>query len=208
MYHVRRPPLVLLLSGALAASAMAGDIPDPKPPAVPQPRPVSQSVDKVVEEMEARRKDPCLAAREQGRPCFPATTSIPGPTASVREGLGILGPKDAWSPKRPPTQEEMGPYRPGPPRSLIPNMASVTFDPVCAAKGLVKALKGKNQTFYLYRIKDPHGERVALYDHKVDASRFQGEAEFLGKFTGECEALAELRRAERKLRPTPPAPEP
>jgi hypothetical protein len=115
----------------------------------------------------------------------------------VREGLGILGPAEKPSPDRPPTRDEMGPYRPTPPSPLV----SVTFDPGCVGKSILKGLRGKNDTYYLYRLRDVNGARVVLYDHRLDATRFQGEVELLGEFKGECAALAAY---ERERRRTPP----
>jgi hypothetical protein len=164
-------------------------------------------MERVVDRLEALRKDPCLEALRRGRPCFPASTGLPGgPTASVRESLGLLGPKEAWSPDRPPTLDEMGPYRPGTPSKNTPNLVSVSFDPGCVGKSVLKKLKGKNNTYYLYRIRGPQGERVALYDSRQNAATFQGEMELLGTFTGECDAIAALRHAERN--PPRPAPSP
>ena len=191
-----RLPLVAALLCALQFQAARAETADPSPS--PSPPPILESVERVVERLEAKRTSPCVEATQQGRPCFPASTGLPGPTASVRESLGLLGPKDAWSPDRPPTVAEMGPFRPGPPRAQIPNAVSVSFDPGCAAKAALKKIKGKNDTYYLYRVRDPHGERVALYDHRLDAATFQGDLEFLGQFEGECAAIAALRHAEQK----------
>jgi hypothetical protein len=191
---------VLVLLQAAAAA------PSPTPSPSPSPT-ITESMERVVDRLEALRQDPCLEALRKGRPCFPASTGLPGgPTASVRESLGQLGPAEAWSPDRPPTVAEMGPYRPGTPSRGTPNIASVSFDPVCAGKAVLKMLKGKNNTYYLYRIRGPQGERVGLYDSRQNAATFQGEMELLGTFHGECEAIAALRHAERN--PPKPAPSP
>ena len=94
--------ITVLVLASLAAVAQAEPRPSPSPSPdlfawqrpLPQspPRPVSDSVDRVVERMEAERNDPCLLAKSQNVPCFPARTDLNGPTASVREGLGIIGP--------------------------------------------------------------------------------------------------------------------
>jgi hypothetical protein len=77
------------------------------------------------------------------------------------------------------------------------------------AKGILKSLKGRNDTYYLYRIRDTQGERVALYDRKLVAETFQGELAFLGRFDGECAALAAYRHEDLKNAPTrPPMPRP
>ena len=72
------------------------------------------------------------------------------------------------------------------------------------AKGILKSLKGKNDTYYLYRVRDIHGERVALYDRRLEPANFQGELAFLGKFDGECDAIAAYRHESAKLPPPPP----
>ena len=170
----------------------------------PSPRPIADSVEKVVERLEAERKDPCLKAAREKVPCFPVKTEEKGFDASVRESLGLLGPAEKASPDRPPTREEMGPYRPG---STTPTVG-VTIDPVCVGKSALKRLRGKNDVYYLYRVRDVHGERVVLYDHRLDASRFQGDIAFLGRFDGECEAEAAYRREQRRTLPpaSPPPP--
>jgi hypothetical protein len=83
---------------------------------------------------------------------------------------------------------------------------SVTIDPVCVGKSVLKRVRGRNDTYYLYRVRDIHGERVILVDHRMDAKRFQGEIAFLGKFDGECEAQAAYRREQRRSPAASPAP--
>jgi len=169
------------------------------PAAPPSPRPITDSVEKVIDRLEAERKDPCLKAARENVPCFPVKTEEKGFDASVRESLGILGPAEKPSPDRPPTKDEMEPYRPHPAKPLI----SKTVDPVCIGKSALKRLRGKNDVYYLYRVRDVHGERVVLFDHRLDASRFQGDIAFVGRFDGECEAQAAYRREQRRT--TPPA---
>ena len=175
-------PSPLLVSGA-------------RPLPLASPRPISDSIDRVVARIEAERNDPCLGARNEGVPCFPAETTSEGPTASVRESLGLPGPPLKPTPDRPPTREEMEPYRPMPPKPAV----SVTFDPGCVGKSILKGLRGKNDTYYLYRFRDTNGVRVALYDHRIDAKTFQGEVEFLGEFRGECAAVDAYEQERRKL---------
>jgi hypothetical protein len=79
----------------------------------------------------------------------------------------------------------------------------LTFDPGCVGKSALKKLKGKNDVYYLYRIRDVHGVRVALYDRRLEATTFQGDLEFLGRFDGECDALGAYRQEQRKLEPRP-----
>jgi len=155
--------------------------------------------------MEDAREDPCLKAAQEGKPCFPVETRVKGEEYSVRKSLGLPDPqKEKPAPGSAPTVAEMGPYRPG--LKAVP-INIFSFDPGCVAKGILKSLKGKNDTYYLYRVRDTQGERVALYDRKLVAETFQGELAFLGRFDGECDALAAYRRESAKL-PPPPAPRP
>jgi hypothetical protein len=182
--------------------------PSPSPSAAPSPaaRPVSESVDRVVNRMEDEREDPCKKAAQEGKPCFPVSTTVRGEEFSVRKSLGLPDPeKGKPAPGGAPTVAEMGPYRPGPRAIPIP---LVKFDPGCVAKALLKSLKGRNDTYYLYRVRDTQGERVVLYDRKLEAETFQGELAFLGKFDGECDAIAAYRREELNSPPTGPGPRP
>ncbi len=200
MHLLRRPRpawVVLVLCSTPPAPildrAVAAE--DPPPTTLP-PRPIRDSIEEVVERLEKEREDPCRKTVAEGKPCFPASTSVKGPEASVREALGVLLPDTAPSPDRPPTKHGLAPYRPGPVEPVIP---LVKFDPGCVGKSVPKKLKGRNDTYYLYRLRDVHGVRVALYDRRVDATTFQGDLEFLGKFDGECDALAAYRREQLKL---------
>jgi hypothetical protein len=166
---------------------------------------VSDSVDRVVNRMEDERADPCAKPAAEGRPCFPVETTIKGETYSVRKSLGLPDPqKGKTAPGGAPTVAEMGPYRPG--LEAIP-LNVFSFDPGCVGKRILKSLKGRNDTYYLYRVRDIQGERVALYDRRLTAENFQGELAFLGKFDGECEAIAAYRHEAAKL-PPPPSPRP
>jgi hypothetical protein len=75
-------------------------------------------------------------------------------------------------------------------------------------KSILKGLKGKNDTYYVYRIRDVHGERVALYDHRIDATRFQGDVALVGEFHGECAALAAYLKERNRLPSPSPSPAP
>jgi len=203
-----RWPAAALVSMALglAPPAVAQSPPPPRPsppPPSPSPRPISDSVERVVERLEAQKKDPCREAKAQGRPCFPVETVIKGPEVSVRGSLGVPPGDKRPAPGGAPTITEMGPYRPGPPTRVSPH---VTFDPGCVGKSVLKALKGKNDTYYLYRIRDTHGERVSLYDRKLEPKTFQGDLELIGRFTGECDALAAYRREEARTASPAPGP--
>jgi len=190
-------PLVL-------AAVLVSASPAPAPSPSPSPRSIAETAEQVIERLEAERKDPCLKAARENVPCFPAKTEQKGFDASVRQSLGL--PDD--TPLKPapggaPTLDEMGPYRPHPSKPLV----SVTFDPGCVGKSALKRLKGRNDTYYLYRLRDVHGERVVLFDHKLDATTVQGDVAFLGKFEGECEAQAAYRREQRRT-PASPSPAP
>lgn len=200
--------VALLAIGSTVLSAMLGGAPPigpsrspaPPPTAAPSPppspssaRPISDSVERVVQRLEDERADPCLKATREGRPCFPVTTTVKGTEYSVRGSLGL--PTSKKPPGGAPTTSEMGPYRPGPKAVIAPVL---TFDPGCLVKGIIKNLKGKNDVYYLYRVRDVHGTRVAMYDRKVEPSTFQGDLEFLGRFEGECSALAAYRHEEAK----------
>ena len=94
------------------------------------------------------------------------------------------------------------PYRPHP----TPPLISKTIDPGCVGKSAWKRLRGKNDTYYLYRLRDVNGVRVVLYDHKVDPYRYQGEIALLGRFDNECDAVAAYLRERNALPPPSPPP--
>jgi hypothetical protein len=176
--------------------------PPPTPPSTTIPsRPLRDSVERVVGKVEEDRKAPCRKVAD-GVPCFSTSIEVGPPevTTSVRDSLRDLGPPGRASA---PTIEEMKAFRPGPLSQVFP---LVSFDPGCVGKSALKWLKGRNDTYYLYRVRDVRGERVALYDHRLEAATFQGSLEFLGKFDGECEALAAYRREDRKTGTPQPLP--
>jgi hypothetical protein len=182
---------VLVATPLALAPAVSAD--DPPPTTLP-PRPLTDSIERVVQRLDEERKDVCRRAVEARVPCFPASTEASKPEVSVRDSLRDLGPASKPSPSRPPTLDEMKTFRPGP-RLVVPGF---TLDPGCMAKSALKRIKGRNDTYYLYRLRDVHGERVALYDRRLDAATFQGALEFLGRFDSECEAVAAYRREDRK----------
>ena len=188
--------LAAVLTTSLAQAAPADEPPPTPPPTTLPSRPLRDSVERIVGKIEEDRKAPCRKVAE-GVPCFPVSIeeSRPDWTISVRDSLRDLGPPGKPSPNRPPTQEEMKAFRSGPVGLVIPLVA---FDPGCVGKSVLKRLKGKNDTYYLYRLRDVHGERAALYDHRLEATTFQGALEFLGRFDGECEALAAYRHEDRR----------
>lgn len=165
------------------------------PPPTTQPaRPLSQAIDPAVEKWWSQNREPCQKPIELGVPCFPVEIHAEGPTVSVRDSLWDLGPNGKPSEHRPPTAQEMQSVRPGS-KSVVP---LVSFDPICAAKHALKAVKEKNDTYYLYRLRDASGEHVVLRDQKLDAKAYQGSVEFLGQFEGECAAIAAFRHEERR----------
>ncbi len=187
MHLLRRPGpawVVLLLSVPPASTLARALVAEDPPPTTLPPHPISDSIDKVVERLEKERADPCRKTVAEGKPCFPVSTIIRGPETSVRESLGV----------------GTAPYRS---RAVGPVIPLLTLDPGCVAKSALKKLKGKNDVYYLYRIRDVHGVRVALYDRRLDATTFQGDLEFLGRFDGECDALGAYRQEQRKLEPRP-----
>jgi hypothetical protein len=182
---------VLVATPLALAPAVSAD--DPPPTTLP-PRPLTDSIERVVRRLEEERKEACRKAVEAGVLCFPVSTEVSKPEVSVRDSLRDLGPPSKPSPNRPPTLDELKTFRPGP-RLVLPGL---TIDPGCVAKSALKRLKGKNDTYYLYRVRDVNGERVALYDRRLDAATFQGALEYLGRFDSECEAVAAYRREDRK----------
>ena len=99
------PPGRGLSAAAVLGIALAASVPARAQPPVPAspppspspaasvpvlpPRPVSESVDRVVQRMEEAREDPCKQARDEGRPCFPVITTQKGEEFSVRKSLGL-----------------------------------------------------------------------------------------------------------------------
>ena len=150
-----------------------------------------------MERIEKERADPCLRAREEGRPCFPVTTTRKGPDASVREEFLRPDPLPGKPAPGAPTRDDLGPYRPGRPANTP--LAQVTIDPGCVGRSLLKGLRGKNDTYHVYVIRDPRGERVAMYDRRLEAKTFQGDLEYVGRFDGECEAIAAVKAEEQRL---------
>jgi len=175
---------------------------DDPPPAVGSSRPLSESAAQIVRKLDDDGKlgdDGKLRCGKisEGVPCFPVSTvkSRPQWATSLRQSLGDLGPEESPSPSRPPTQKELKSFRPGPVGTVI---ILGSFDPTCVGKSVLKRLKGKNDTYYLYRLRDVAGERIALYDHRLEPTMFQGALEPLGRFNGECKALAAYRREDRR----------
>jgi len=188
-------PCALFATAGLFAAASPSPAPAPSPSASPAPTSIVASVDVVVERLAKEREDPCRKALAEGRPCFPVATVIRGTTITVRDTLRDLGPPSKESPNRPPTVSELAPYLSG---AMAPAATFVSFDPGCVGKSVLKALRGKNDRYFLYRLRDTSGTRVELYARRLDATRFQGEVELLGEFHGECDAVAAWNRERRR----------
>lgn len=191
----------LALALFLAAAVVPAQQPSPSPSPSPAPSPsltVMEMAEQVIDALEAVAEDPCRKAQEEGLPCFPATsTAVQGPRVSVRESLGLKLPEEQWSPGRPPTEKELKTFRPGPQGEVV-NL--VAFDPGCVGKSALKSLKGRSDTYWVYRLRDAQGERLALLDRPLDAAHFQGHVEQVGRFDGECEAVAAYRHELRRMR--------
>jgi hypothetical protein len=130
-----------------------------------------------------------------------------GPRFSVAEALRRYRATGGPAPGVP-TRAEIQNQMSGKPLSAS---GGVSFDPVCTVKNLVKKLSGGNTTFYLYRMWDERGERPLLTDREIDPKAYASNPavgyEFLGKFDGECAAVAAWRQALRKAVEPKPAPE-
>jgi hypothetical protein len=76
------------------------------------------------------------------------------------------------------------------------------MDPVCTVKSLIRRISG-NGKLYLYRLSDGRGvERPVLTDRRIEpsvyASNPEARYEYLGEYSGECEAIAAWRKALRE----------
>jgi len=169
-------------------------------PKAPPVRPIAASVDRLLKRLEEKWKEPCRQARADDVPCFPVIVEQDTPEYSVAQSLRDFVPDDSPSASRPPTLTEIAPYRPGPVR---PMATFLKVDPTCVAKSALKKLKGKNDVYYLYRLTDRRGERPVLRERKLDPVTYSAlpdiHYELLGKFDGECEAVAAYRRIERGI---------
>lgn len=175
---------IFLTAGSVAA-ASAEDAPSQTQPE----QPIRSSIDRIAKEMQEERDAPCRKALEEGKPCFGALVEARAPEYSVKASLENF------------VAEERRRRQPRPSGSGV---AIISFDPVCVGKSAVKAIKGKNDTYYLYWMRDQSGERPSLWEHPVDPATHPIAAgvsyELIAKFDGECEAIAAFRRAEREGR--------
>jgi len=191
--------------GAPAQDAVPSPTPSPSPVARRR-YPIRDSIDRAVDAVVAAHLKPCGRAARLGVPCFPVSVEQEGPRFSVAEALRRYRGRGSPAPG-PPTVAEIQDQMSGAPLSAS---GGVSFDPVCTARNLVRKLSGSNTTFYLYRMRDERGERPLLTDRELDPKAYAVNPdvhyEYLGKFDGECAAVAAWRQALRKA--TEPAPFP
>jgi hypothetical protein len=177
-----------------------------RPSRVGRATPIRDSIDRAVEAVVLKHLRPCDQADRQGVPCFPVTVEEEGPRFSVAEALRRYRGTGSPAPG-PPTVAEIQSQLSGAPQSAS---GGAGFDPVCTTKNLIKKLSGKNTTFYLYRTWDGRGERPMLTDRLLDPKAYAANTDFhyeyLGKFDGECAAVAAWRAALREA--TEPSPLP
>ncbi len=204
------PPPPELAPAQLAAQRSAAPAKDPPAAArrAARRRPIHDSIDRVVDAVVDAHMQPCDVARQQGVPCFPVSVEQEGPRFSVAEALRRYRATGGPAPGVP-TRAEIQQQMSGAPQSAS---GGVSFDLVCTAKNLVKKLSGGASTFYLYRMWDERGvERPLLTDHQIDPKSFAINPavryDFLGKFGGECEAVAAWRQALRKATEPKPYPD-
>jgi hypothetical protein len=198
--------VVVLASVGMASAAAAQD---PAPASTPAParrrRPIRDSIDRVLDAVVLAHMKPCDVAQRRGVPCFPVSVEQEGPRFSVAEALRRYRGTGSPAPGVPTVAEIQGQMS-GAPQSAS---GGVGFDPVCTAKKLFGKKAGT--TFHLYRTWDAGGERPLLTDHLLDPKAYalnpDFHYEYLGKYDGECEAVAAWRKALRKATEPKPLPD-
>jgi len=162
-------------------------------------RPIAESVDRAVDELILKHFSSCGRSEGEDVPCFPVSVERKW-QYSVAGSLEHLEFDSRPTPGRPPTVAEMSGARPGP----LSASGSVSFDPVCKGRQLLKAITGRSRTYYLYRVWDENGEHAVLRDQPMAAAEWSGRPAFqyveLGSFGDECEAIAAWRKALRETR--------
>lgn len=157
-------------------------------------RPIAASVDVAVDRTLQRRGADCPAPGPDQKPCFPASVEVPAKRFSVIDSL------NRWNPAEGPA-ENSGALRPGSDPGTA--TAGASFDPVCAVRALKKLLKGRNDTYYLYRVWTPSGETAVLRDRPLGSSAYTRSLlgyELIDEIHGECSALKAWLRAQREAR--------
>jgi hypothetical protein len=176
----------------LPALALAQD-----QPARRRGTPIRDSIDRVIEEVVLSHLVPCEAASRKGVPCFPVSIEQEGPRFSVAEALRRYRGTGSPAPGVPTVAEVQGQMSGAP----LSASGGVGTDPVCGAKKLWKKILGKGATYHLYRTWDERGERPLLTDHLLDPADYRANLQFrfeyLGRFDGECAAVAAWNKALR-----------
>jgi hypothetical protein len=182
----------------IAPTWVQDPVPSSRPSRPASRRPIRDSIDRVLDRVVAAHLKPCDVAQQQGVPCFPVSVEQEGPRFSVAEALRRYRGTGSPAPGVPTVAEIQGQMS-GAPRSAS---GSVGFDPVCTVKNLVRKVSGRTTTFHLYRTWDARGERPLLTDRELDPKAYAANPDFhyeyLGKFDGECAAVAAWRQALRK----------
>jgi len=180
---------VVLAAAAAAVAAQRPPAPAASPSPSPPPGSVAASVEPVVERVLAQHGEPCGSAAVLGVPCFPVTIGVPAPEYSVARSLEEMRLNVGRSGQPPP-----------PPGGRVPP-SGISFDPVCVGKSVLKAVGGKNDRYYLYRIWAPAGESAILRDRPFEPGKPGAPVhpyELIREIHGECAAIAAWRAAERE----------
>jgi len=191
--------IVILASvGVFRPAWAAGPSTSPDPSAAASEHPIRDEADRAAEAVFLAHLKPCLRAEHEGLPCFPVSVEEEGPRFSVAGAL--QGYRGVGSPAPgPPTLAETQARMPA---VLHSASGGPSFDPVCAVKGLVRKLSGKATDYYLYRTWGSRGEQPLLTDRPLDPKAYAKDAAFhyelVGKFGGECAAVAAWRLALRQ----------
>jgi len=194
----RKPKAKPPASSAPSAQAHSPAAPPPLLASYGRRRGFRTSIDDYVEQVFQSHQDPCAKAAREGVPCFPVSIDQEGPRFSVAEALRRYRTEGGPAPDMVPTNAELQRQMPGAPLSAT---GGVSFDPGCTLKSLIRMVSGGTNTFYLYRTWNGDVERPLLTDHRLDPNTFlrlpNFRYEFLGEYTGECQAVAAWRAAER-----------
>lgn len=179
-----------------------------KPAARRRRRPMSEAVEKAVDEVMRRHYDPCALASQKGVPCFPTGVDVVGPRFSVADAMRKYRTDGRRAEGAAITASDMREQMGGKPLS---QSGGVSLDPICTVKSLIRRMSGTGK-FYLYSLADGRGEhRPVLTDRKIDAAVYatnpQAVYEYLGEYQGECEAIAAWRKALREAVAPPPVDE-
>ena len=188
-------------------AAAEGPPASPSPAAEPSPgarRTIAESIEENVERVLREHEEPCERSAREGVPCFPVSVEVKGERFSVAEDLRRFRTDGRPAPGAPTNAEVHSRLSGGLP--LAPG--GVGGDPVCAVKSLVRSLKGGSNTFYLYRLRSSRGEHPLLTDRRLDPQALLATPgvtyEYLGTYSGPCEAVAAWRKTLRETTPPPP----